>query len=503
MAQIDILKEVLDYSLRKFDHYIIGSNIYFSFNNERYAVAKLSRVEHKNEYDGISIIYVSKLFGFIDQCDIYFKDVFIDAKRASINVDRNTDAYTWFSTLSPTNRDLNKLAEHVDRYINLIGDFGETPLDYIGASILGVQEVHQSILNQQDLNPLVSNESRHNIIGTIDALDIPIDEDNNDGYLEESVVEPESMTQEDILYDDIANDHIAETQKENKEAIILESEVQAIDNSFDVTTDKTESVETDYAVINQESNDEKENLVDEQHASFDGVGSIPKETVEEKKGIFGFFKGNGKNKNNITPSKTAVNVNAEKQTDESSIKPFACWDVGTGKGQGIQAALYNIDKGNYSLVISGKGKMQDFRKSTPWSKYTDQITLIEISDGITTIGNNSFKSFSHLKSIVLPDSIETIGLSAFEFCSMLERVQWSKNLRVICDFAFAGTENLKEVVLPDSVEEIRDYAFDFSDRFVISCNEPKKLQLGAGINVSDFTKIKTHQNKFSAQNYML
>lgn len=93
MAQIDILRDVLSYSLRKIEHCIIGSNVYFIFNNERYAIGKLRKVETRNEYSGVTIVYISKLIGKIDECDIFFKDVFIDQKRATINVNITSDEY--------------------------------------------------------------------------------------------------------------------------------------------------------------------------------------------------------------------------------------------------------------------------------------------------------------------------------------------------------------------------------------------------------------------------
>ena len=139
MAQIDILRDVLDYSLRKFNHVIIGSHIYYIFNNERYAIGKLHKSANRNEFDGVSIIYISKLFGRIDECEILFKDVFVDAKRASINVNITSDEYEWYESLLPTNRDLNRLAMHVEKYINIIGDFGENLYDYSSAMILATE----------------------------------------------------------------------------------------------------------------------------------------------------------------------------------------------------------------------------------------------------------------------------------------------------------------------------------------------------------------------------
>lgn len=63
----------------------------YNRNHQLTARAELKRVSNKNEFNGVGVTYISKLHGVIDSCDIYFKDVFLDQKRASVNVNLITD----------------------------------------------------------------------------------------------------------------------------------------------------------------------------------------------------------------------------------------------------------------------------------------------------------------------------------------------------------------------------------------------------------------------------
>ena len=73
---------------------------------------------------------------------------------------------------------------------------------------------------------------------------------------------------------------------------------------------------------------------------------------------------------------------------------------------------------NGVLVITGKGKMNDYlyRNRLPWYKY--DINQIIIGDGVTTIGEAAFKDCSNLTSVTIPNSVTTIGWGAFCFCRL-------------------------------------------------------------------------------------
>ena len=78
----------------------------------------------------------------------------------------------------------------------------------------------------------------------------------------------------------------------------------------------------------------------------------------------------------------------------------------------------------------------------------------------------------HIKELVLPDSVEIIGIKAFGGCYDLEYITISQNLRYIGEDAFAG-ETLNPFELPQSLEYIGPG--NFSKKGFCSSSLPEKL----------------------------
>ena len=73
---------------------------------------------------------------------------------------------------------------------------------------------------------------------------------------------------------------------------------------------------------------------------------------------------------------------------------------------------------NGLLKISGSGPMYS-DLDYGWENYKDDIRIIEISDGITSIGNSAFEG-AGIKLIQLPKTITSIGDGAFKDCKKLD-----------------------------------------------------------------------------------
>ena len=128
---------------------------------------------------------------------------------------------------------------------------------------------------------------------------------------------------------------------------------------------------------------------------------------------------------------------------------------------------WNYNEETRTLTISGNGKMADYGSSdVPWKNYRGKIKNVVINNGVTYIGNCAFFYVNNgFTSVTIPDSVETIGSSAFQHCSDLTTVKLSKNLKSIGPGAFRETA-LTSVILPDSVEEIGKRAFDTCKKLV-------------------------------------
>lgn len=98
-------------------------------------------------------------------------------------------------------------------------------------------------------------------------------------------------------------------------------------------------------------------------------------------------------------------------------------------------------------------------------KYQGSGAAVTVPEGIKHI-SDAFSMNSDIVSIDLPDSLLTIGVSAFSFCSELRIVRFGSNLRSIGNASFDSCEKLTSLNFPDSLESIGSYAF--RDCFFIS-----------------------------------
>ena len=109
-----------------------------------------------------------------------------------------------------------------------------------------------------------------------------------------------------------------------------------------------------------------------------------------------------------------------------------------------------------------------------------EITFEENSN-LLNIDSMAF-AYTNLNSITIPDSVTTIGSSAFKTCLSLEEVILSENsnLKMIGNNAFEETISLETIYLPESLIKINDYAF-LKSGLVGTINIPLNVSyLGAG-----------------------
>ena len=102
------------------------------------------------------------------------------------------------------------------------------------------------------------------------------------------------------------------------------------------------------------------------------------------------------------------------------------------------------------------------------------LTSIVISSGAETIGIRSFENCKALKSADIPESVEAIGLGAFNGCTGLVNVKIGNGVISIGERAFSGCESLTGVTIPDSVTSIGVSAFD-------GCTGLTSITIGNGV----------------------
>ena len=84
-----------------------------------------------------------------------------------------------------------------------------------------------------------------------------------------------------------------------------------------------------------------------------------------------------------------------------------------------------------------------------------------IPDSVTTIAPKAFIDCHYLTSITIPDSVTSLGAEAFKTCTRLTSVTLSANLTSIEDSLFSGCHQLNSVYIPEGITKIGRNAFDY------------------------------------------
>lgn len=114
----------------------------------------------------------------------------------------------------------------------------------------------------------------------------------------------------------------------------------------------------------------------------------------------------------------------------------------------IIPASYTFDKSTKTLTVGGT-QIGDFDLiDEDWYDLREDVEKVVVLDGTTAVSDLAFNFCINLKSIELPDTLETIGYAAFRHCV-----------------------SIKEIKIPDSVTSIGANAFE-------ECSSLEKITLG-------------------------
>ena len=113
------------------------------------------------------------------------------------------------------------------------------------------------------------------------------------------------------------------------------------------------------------------------------------------------------------------------------------------------------------LTISGMGDMDDFMFASEdaWLEYRNDIYLVEIEAGITSIGKESFSNCERITRVIIPASVTSIRDYAFYYCDILSDILIPNSVTSIGRSVFNGCYSLSSIIIPSSVTSIGYAAF--------------------------------------------
>ena len=173
-------------------------------------------------------------------------------------------------------------------------------------------------------------------------------------------------------------------------------------------------------------------------------------------------------------------------TTNLKIKPSLAPTAVIGSGSSIENIVVN-EEGNLIVTLSGgkeinagyvKGDKGDTGDTYTLSEEDKQvvadklsndiirdiiennITALEIPEGTTQITDYQFQNNSKLRRVVVPNTLENIGLYAFSGCYRLTGIDNFKSVKSLGNYAFVNCYSLTDIESFETIETIGNNCFE-------------------------------------------
>jgi hypothetical protein len=153
-----------------------------------------------------------------------------------------------------------------------------------------------------------------------------------------------------------------------------------------------------------------------------------------------------------------------------------------GDGDGDSDLTWSMDTETHTLSIIRTEAMYSYDdpEEIPWLAFREVVKKVQLTEGVTNIGEHAFEGFEQLRSVIIPDTVTYIG-----------------------EYAFVGCKNLEELTIPKSVASIGAKAFDGCPLLTISGYEDSYALEFAKENKITFMPIILYAENDSVIEYKL
>lgn len=118
--------------------------------------------------------------------------------------------------------------------------------------------------------------------------------------------------------------------------------------------------------------------------------------------------------------------------------------------------------------------------------YENGVGKIVFDRNITEIWDGAFSAQTTITHMMIPNTVERIGHSAFRRCK-IESFEMPENIKIIDDWAFRQCSSLRHTYLPDTIESIGEYAF-------ANCTALEEFNFPSGITKINNYTLSTCRN---------
>lgn len=168
---------------------------------------------------------------------------------------------------------------------------------------------------------------------------------------------------------------------------------------------------------------------------------------------------------------TGLNSSGNVTENESEIKSYM---IGDGSSNSKNALTSTI---NYDFVLyvpeEYNGKVVNKIGNYAFSRASN-LTKLQISNNIITIGAWTFLGCNKFKLLEIPDNVQIITGDAFHDCSEIETVQIGKGVKSIGGNAFVNCDSLKKVIYNNESTAIASNGFNCKNWTEIEINDDSK-----------------------------